>query len=349
MGPRPQPQGWPSLLIALEAAARSDGLRRRADYRRRRLRAVSISAFSNSAPRPPNAASSATSTLSHRFIDAAKRTLVVGRDRRFHRPTTQFRPDPDRRAALEEMDPRQLLPRSRSVGLLFPASVGGALANLGVTLAGKTAVNLNFTAGEEGMAHAISTCGISTILSSRAFLEKAKLAELPGTVYLEDLLADVQPRVESPDDGGRAIASRSLPCRRNATRRSRRGHLLERQHRHAQRRDALALEPDRERRRDRASLLGGSHRLHARRAAVLSLLRLHLHALVSVAATASKRCFIPIPPTPKRSANWRARIIPRCFFPRRPSAWAICANARANSSEAFDTCWWARKSCGPRW
>src|SRR5436190_1684660 len=33
------------------------------------------------------------------------------------------------------------------VGLLLPATVGGALANLGVSLAGKTAVNLNFTAG----------------------------------------------------------------------------------------------------------------------------------------------------------------------------------------------------------
>ena len=91
------------------------------------------------------------------------------------------------------------------------------MANLGVTLAGKTAVNLNFTAGEEGMAHAISTCGISTILSSRAFLEKAKLAELPGTVYLEDLLPSFSRRVQSPDDGGSAIAARSLPGRRSAS------------------------------------------------------------------------------------------------------------------------------------
>ena len=75
---------------------------------------------------------------------------------------------------------RPIAPASRCVGLLLPSSVGGALANLGVTLAGKTAVNLNFTAGEEAMAHAIDKCEIATILSSRAFLEKAKLAPTAG-------------------------------------------------------------------------------------------------------------------------------------------------------------------------
>ena len=33
------------------------------------------------------------------------------------------------------------------VGVLLPASVGGALANIAVSLAGKVPVNLNFTAG----------------------------------------------------------------------------------------------------------------------------------------------------------------------------------------------------------
>ena len=30
-------------------------------------------------------------------------------------------------------------------------------------------------------------CGIRTVISSRQFLEKIKLAPLPGTVFLEDL------------------------------------------------------------------------------------------------------------------------------------------------------------------
>jgi acyl-[acyl-carrier-protein]-phospholipid O-acyltransferase/long-chain-fatty-acid--[acyl-carrier-protein] ligase len=134
----------------------------------------------------------ASSTLSHRFIDAAKTRWSsvaiadsTGQQLSFGQTLTA--------ALLLKKWIRANCARSRSVGLLFPASVGGALANLGVTLAGKAAVNLNFTAGEEGMAHAISTCGISTIISSRAFLEKAKIAELPGTVYVEDLLATFTP------------------------------------------------------------------------------------------------------------------------------------------------------------
>src|SRR5262249_26382595 len=38
-----------------------------------------------------------------------------------------------------------------NVGLLLPASVGGSLANIAVSLAGKVPVNLNFTAGRESM------------------------------------------------------------------------------------------------------------------------------------------------------------------------------------------------------
>jgi acyl-[acyl-carrier-protein]-phospholipid O-acyltransferase/long-chain-fatty-acid--[acyl-carrier-protein] ligase len=57
---------------------------------------------------------------------------------------------------------------SRSnVGLMFPASAGGALANLSVTLAGKVAVNLNFTAGAEQLRYAVRQCEIGTILTSR--------------------------------------------------------------------------------------------------------------------------------------------------------------------------------------
>ena len=78
-----------------------------------------------------------------------------------------------------------------SVGLLLPSTVGGALANVAVSLAGKTSVNLNFTAGPESLAHAIALCDIKTILTSRQFLEKAAMPTLPGMVYLEDILPAV--------------------------------------------------------------------------------------------------------------------------------------------------------------
>jgi acyl-[acyl-carrier-protein]-phospholipid O-acyltransferase/long-chain-fatty-acid--[acyl-carrier-protein] ligase len=79
------------------------------------------------------------------------------------------------------------------IGLLLPASVGGALANIAALLAGKIPVNLNFTAGREAMQSAVEQCSIRTVLTSRAFVTKAGLPEMDGTVYLEDLLRQVTP------------------------------------------------------------------------------------------------------------------------------------------------------------
>jgi acyl-[acyl-carrier-protein]-phospholipid O-acyltransferase / long-chain-fatty-acid--[acyl-carrier-protein] ligase len=73
------------------------------------------------------------------------------------------------------------------VGVVLPASVGGALVNVGVLLAGKVPVNLNFTAGPEAMTAAIQQCGISTILTSRAFLSKAQIEETSPMVFVEEI------------------------------------------------------------------------------------------------------------------------------------------------------------------
>jgi acyl-[acyl-carrier-protein]-phospholipid O-acyltransferase/long-chain-fatty-acid--[acyl-carrier-protein] ligase len=80
-------------------------------------------------------------------------------------------------------------PGEEMIGLLLPSSVGGALANIGLTLAGRVPVNLNFTAGRDAMRSAVEQCGIRTVLTSRTFLEKAKLDAPEGAVFLEDLLA----------------------------------------------------------------------------------------------------------------------------------------------------------------
>ena len=77
------------------------------------------------------------------------------------------------------------------VGIMLPASVGGALANVAVLLAGKTPVNLNFTAGKEAIQSAIEQCSIGTILTSRVFLTKAKLERIDGMVMLEDLMGRI--------------------------------------------------------------------------------------------------------------------------------------------------------------
>jgi acyl-[acyl-carrier-protein]-phospholipid O-acyltransferase/long-chain-fatty-acid--[acyl-carrier-protein] ligase len=95
------------------------------------------------------------------------------------------------------------------VGLLLPASVGAAMANIAVLLAGKVPVNLNFTAGPEAMDSAIEQCGIKTILSSRVFMKKAGLEEMPGVAYLERVAKDITPLQK----GLAAICAAVLPAR----------------------------------------------------------------------------------------------------------------------------------------
>ena len=79
------------------------------------------------------------------------------------------------------------------VGILFPASVAGALTNIAILLAGKVPVNLNFTAGTEAMESAISNCGIKTIITSKLFLSRANLEKRKGMVFVEDLRKEIRP------------------------------------------------------------------------------------------------------------------------------------------------------------
>ena len=51
-------------------------------------------------------------------------------------------------------------------------------------LAGKTAVNLNFTTGRAGMESAAAQAGLKTLITSREFLAKGKI-EPPGTLELD--------------------------------------------------------------------------------------------------------------------------------------------------------------------
>src|SRR5215216_6259378 len=80
---------------------------------------------------------------------------------------------------------RRHVPAGASIGLLLPASVGGALANIAASMAGRVPVNLNFTAGRDAMAAAIERCNIPVTLTSRTFLAKANIPQAPGMLFLE--------------------------------------------------------------------------------------------------------------------------------------------------------------------
>lgn len=77
------------------------------------------------------------------------------------------------------------------VGLLLPPSVAGASTNIAALMCGKVPVNLNYTSGREALESAIAQCRIEKVVTSRAFLEKAKLSPPPTAVYLEDVAQEI--------------------------------------------------------------------------------------------------------------------------------------------------------------
>ena len=130
----------------------------------------------------------ARQTLGARFIQTAKRRWSsfcmadsTGRELTFGRALVG--------SLLLSRAIRRLPAVQQYVGLLLPACVGGALANIGTAIAGRIPVNLNFTAGHDAMAAAIERCDIRTIVTSKAFLAKAGIETMAGMIFLEDLLA----------------------------------------------------------------------------------------------------------------------------------------------------------------
>jgi acyl-[acyl-carrier-protein]-phospholipid O-acyltransferase/long-chain-fatty-acid--[acyl-carrier-protein] ligase len=75
------------------------------------------------------------------------------------------------------------------VGILLPPTVAGALVNVAAPLCGKTSVNLNYTVGKSGLEAAVRLAGLRTIVTSRVFVEKAKLElpDGPSIIWLEDV------------------------------------------------------------------------------------------------------------------------------------------------------------------
>ncbi len=75
-----------------------------------------------------------------------------------------------------------------NIGIMLPPTVFGVIANVASSLADKTSVNLNFTAGQDTIQSTIRRCDIQCILTSRRFIEKSGLQQLDRMVYLEDIV-----------------------------------------------------------------------------------------------------------------------------------------------------------------
>jgi acyl-[acyl-carrier-protein]-phospholipid O-acyltransferase/long-chain-fatty-acid--[acyl-carrier-protein] ligase len=86
----------------------------------------------------------------------------------------------------------------RAVGVMLPNANGAVVTILGLMTTGRVPAMINFTAGAANILAACRAAQIDTILSSRVFVEKAKLTNLVAIiekevriVYLEDVRASV--------------------------------------------------------------------------------------------------------------------------------------------------------------
>lgn len=78
------------------------------------------------------------------------------------------------------------------VGVMIPTSAGSMLTTLGIVLAGKVPVMINYSTGAaENSEYAQRKCGFKTIVTSRALLEKIGCRLVPGMVFIEDIMEKI--------------------------------------------------------------------------------------------------------------------------------------------------------------
>ena len=78
--------------------------------------------------------------------------------------------------------------KSKYVGIMVPTSAGCMLANLGILMAGKIPVMINYATGAiENAIYAQEKCSFNTIITSRKLLQKLKIEPIDGMIFLEDI------------------------------------------------------------------------------------------------------------------------------------------------------------------
>ena len=80
------------------------------------------------------------------------------------------------------------------IGVMVPTSAGSFLTVLGVIMAGKVPVMINYSTGAAGNCrYAQDKCGFETIITSRALCEKIGCEIVPGMIFLEDIMKQISP------------------------------------------------------------------------------------------------------------------------------------------------------------
>ena len=80
--------------------------------------------------------------------------------------------------------------REPRVGIVLPPGIGAFVANLAISAAGKTPVNLNFTAGRSAIESSLRLAGIATVISADVL--KAKLPNFPWPARTVDIRAELE-------------------------------------------------------------------------------------------------------------------------------------------------------------
>ena len=93
-------------------------------------------------------------------------------------------------AVARALIPRLALPADEPrIGVMLPPGRAGALVNLALAMAGRTAVNLNHTTGPVQVERMCTIAGVRTVISSKQYLRRIGDPALPGRVlHAEDLL-----------------------------------------------------------------------------------------------------------------------------------------------------------------
>jgi acyl-[acyl-carrier-protein]-phospholipid O-acyltransferase / long-chain-fatty-acid--[acyl-carrier-protein] ligase len=82
------------------------------------------------------------------------------------------------------------------VAIVLPPSVGAVVANVGVTLANKVAVNMNFTSGRTALQSAINRGQVTQAISAKLFMKRLEDFPWPQEVHrLEEVMVKLKPKI----------------------------------------------------------------------------------------------------------------------------------------------------------
>ncbi len=83
--------------------------------------------------------------------------------------------------------------KTKYVGVMVPTSAGCMLTQLGLLMADKIPVMINYATGAlENSVYAQEKCNFETIITSKKLLEKLKLKPIEGMIFLEDIVASIK-------------------------------------------------------------------------------------------------------------------------------------------------------------